>query len=528
MKRRFFIGSIGKPGDGYDEENWERCIKYKAHILHKDTIQKGVFDEVSQNDICFLKYKDKIIAYGEVIEVVKNDPNPELGEWNWLIKVNQWFFYDTNMTKGVSKNGIQEHTLPGGGQMGTVKELDSEFSIKKMYEIAPDSDLYRKIKMEQYKKLLESNHNLILTGAPGTGKTYLAKEIAKAMGCSDEEIGFVQFHPSYDYTDFVEGLRPIQDDNTGAVRFERKDGVFKFFCKKALGHSVKDAFISLSKDLEKGKVLKLIGGGAANIICKEGLIKADEKDSYVYPYTIECSKIKTLLEKFKGETIDGLNKIKQTISLNNMIEASYYWAVYDDIKNRVKPIVFIIDEINRGEISKIFGELFFSIDPGYRGKEGKVQTQYQNLVDINDVFNDGFFVPQNVYIIGTMNDIDRSVESMDFAFRRRFAFKEIKADENIGMLDNLDASVKEKAINRMKNLNNAISQIEGLSSAYHIGASYFLKLKNYNNDFGQLWDYHIEGLLREYLRGYPNIEDSLNKLKSAYNNENQNDSSDNN
>ena len=127
-----------------------------------------------------------------------------------------------------------------------------------------------------------------------------------------------------------------------------------------------------------------------------------------------------------------------------------------------------------------------------------------------------------------MNDIDRSVESMDFAFRRRFAFKEIKADENIGMLDNLDASVKEKAINRMKNLNNAISQIEGLSSAYHIGASYFLKLKNYDNDFGQLWDYHIEGLLREYLRGYPNIVDSLNKLKSAFNNENQDDSSDNN
>lgn len=76
-------------------------------------------------------------------------------------------------------------------------------------------------------------------------------------------------------------------------------------------------------------------------------------------------------------------------------------------------------------MSKIFGELFFSIDPGYRGKDGKVDTQYQNLIDIDpetqneDVFKNGFYVPENVYVIGTMNDIDRSVESMDFAMRRR-------------------------------------------------------------------------------------------------------------
>ncbi len=85
--------------------------------------------------------------------------------------------------------------------------------------------------------------------------------------------------------------------------------------------------------------------------------------------------------------------------------------------------MFIIDEINRGEISKIFGDLFFSIGPGYRGPSGRVMTQYQNLVkDDDDAFKDGFYIPENVFIIGTMNDIDRSVESMDFAFRRRFAF----------------------------------------------------------------------------------------------------------
>ena len=90
-------------------------------------------------------------------------------------------------------------------------------------------------KLNEYVDLLKSTKNLILTGAPGTGKTYLAKQIAEEMGCKPDEIGFVQFHPSYDYTDFVEGLRPVQDESgSGQIGFERKDGVFKEFCARAL------------------------------------------------------------------------------------------------------------------------------------------------------------------------------------------------------------------------------------------------------------------------------------------------------
>ena len=118
-----------------------------------------------------------------------------------------------------------------------------------------------------------------------------------------------------------------------------------------------------------------------------------------------------------------------------------------------KNYVFIIDEINRGEISKIFGELFFSIDPGYRGVAGTVQTQYQNLIEDGDIYENGFYVPENVYIIGTMNDIDRSVDSMDFAMRRRFAWKEIKSNDRLEMLDNLGEELKETAIKRMQSLN---------------------------------------------------------------------------
>ena len=170
--------------------------------------------------------------------------------------------------------------------------------------------------------------------------------------------------------------------------------------------------------------------------------------------------------------------------------------------------IFIIDEINRGEISKIFGELFFSIDPGYRGMEGRVKTQYQNLItDESDPFFDGFYVPDNVYIIGTMNDIDRSVESMDFAMRRRFAWEEIMANDNIDMLDEL-RELKDDVVGKMRNLNAAIESIEGLNSSYHIGAAYFRKLTSYLNKdntnlqeaYKSLWDNHLRGVLSEYLR----------------------------
>ncbi len=289
--------------------------------------------------------------------------------------------------------------------------------------------------MNEYIKLLESNHNLILTGAPGTGKTYLAREIADAMGA---ETAFVQFHPSYDYTDFVEGLRP-NDDGNGNIGFVRMDGVFKAFCKEAM----------------KNK------------------------------------------------------------------------------KNKEKKYVFIIDEINRGDISKILGELFFSIDPGYRGEKGKVKTQYQNLIEKGDEYDDGFYVPENVYIIGTMNDIDRSVESMDFAMRRRFAWKEITAEMQIGMLDRLlkkDDDIKypmvaediEKVKNRLTNLNNEIVKEKyGLSAAYHIGPSYFLKLGLYEGDrFESLWENHIKGVLYEYLRGNEKIDVLIEDLRKAYNKDN--------
>lgn len=392
-------------------------------------------------------------------------------------------------------------------------------------------------KYEKYIKLLEANKNLILTGAPGTGKTYLAKAIAEAM---DAEYDFVQFHPSYDYTDFVEGLRPTPPDNRGNIGFERKDGAFKKFCIKAIKvkqsssayKSISDALQSFKEDLkQKGNIS--IPSFRSNIIIKTSLsstncISVPEKSGW----RVSDEKMLTYIETGVCHENDTYTK-----SIGDYIKEHYLNNVLADANvDSIKKFVFIIDEINRGEISKIFGELFFSIDSGYRGKKGIVQTQYQNMItDETDLFYDGFYVPDNVYIIGTMNDIDRSVESMDFAMRRRFAWEEIKANENLGMLDDL-YDMKDEVVEVMNRLNNAIwnevsnTGIEGLNAAYHIGGAYFSKLQLYldeeltNKSFAykHLWENHLKGVLFEYLRGTANATKNLKMLESVYYNESSN------
>lgn len=304
-------------------------------------------------------------------------------------------------------------------------------------------------------KLMESK-NIIFRGAPGTGKSYLAKEIATDIiskgttkdytALTDEQkqqIEFVQFHPSYDYSDFVEGLRPKANPD-GTMGFELQDGVFTRFVEKALKNH---------QESQKTKPEIEVESKVQNIVVSKEVKK----------------------------------------------------------KEQLKPFIFIIDEINRGEISKIFGELFFAIDPGYRGTAGEVSTQYANL---HEDPSKKFYIPDNVYIIGTMNDIDRSVDSFDFAMRRRFRFLEIKADERLEMLESLGVELKEQAILRMTNLNEAISNVEELNENYHIGASYFLKLKTLS--FETLWSDYLQPLLQDYIRGMYDEAEIMRSFEQAY------------
>ena len=371
--------------------------------------------------------------------------------------------------------------------------------------------------LKEISELLLANKNLILTGAPGTGKTYLAKTLAEEWGAKYE---LIQFHPSYDYTDFVEGLRPIQNVN-GEVGFELRDGSFKKFCKEALKYQNNQQLSNFEEVYQR--FIDDISESSTDLTTPSRespfSIIVNSRENITAVLSSETQRqitlTKPLIQNYL-ETGKSLRWKPYLTSVCDYIEESYDLRM-SDTGDKSKKFIIILDEINRAEISKVLGELFFSIDPGYRGESGRVTTQYANLQTDEDVFKEGFYIPDNVYIIGTMNDIDRSVESFDFAMRRRFAWKEIKSADRLSMWEGQIDDWAEEAKQRLMDLNKAIESVQGLNSAYHVGPSYFLKLANYDGDFDKLWTYHLESLLFEYLRGYPNAKQQIQGLKDAYN-----------
>ena len=394
--------------------------------------------------------------------------------------------------------------------------------LLRLYEKVSHSSIFER---EIYKTIhARKMKQMIFNGAPGTGKTYGVKKYVEEETIDDKEHErwkIIQFHPSYDYSDFVEGIRPISVvDASGKkdMSFVKIDGEFKKFCRAV----VTDRLDELIK------------------VCTiNGIVPTDKADIN------RAKAFNYLLDILKKQQKGLREEEKKAIDVFNAVDSEYEQLYY-----------FIIDEINRADISKVFGELMYAFE--YRGVNNRIPTQYsqlnetyeKNKNDSNykclefDCFEDGFFIPENVVIIGTMNDIDKSVESFDFAMRRRFQWirvdsKEVMMDVLLGMLCKDDI---EREKNRLKiaEIKTAIDRMNekivksgkdyGLTSDYHIGPSYF---KNCDitsaTALSREFELVVEPTLREYIRGRADesrtkrfINDCFNALMGKDSNENVN------
>ena len=515
-----------------NEENkqYQRMLKLFNKIKPGDVLfAKSTY--VKKKNLPFVKKDDLKVSVMKIrgmatVKEVLDDGHTIIVAWKKEYIEREWFFFTGQETiwfpSDIKYRTKETNQLIKFAASDEIIIQDYDYFLNhpnwKKYKKLESETMLRNDFLFNYSGILKKSKNLILRGAPGTGKTYLAKEIAKELtGGNEDQIGFVQFHPSYDYTDFVEGLRPVSNGD-GAIEFKLEDGIFKKFCQKA-------------KEAQKT-------GGQDNF----------EEAWDLYLEYVNSRDEKEYLTEFSYLTVNSRNNFNinyETKAQGTCLTKSYVYELYKDekylkqpyyrnqgkkvletlkkrfgLKDYISPteidtdkkFVFIIDEINRGEISKIFGELFFSIDPGYRGEKGSVSTQYANLHETDEKF----YIPENVYIIGTMNDIDRSVDTFDFAMRRRFRFVEVTAESQLYILDNELDGHEEEAKKRLRNLNAAIENVQELNSHYHIGPSYFHNLKELDYDFELLWSDYLKPLLEDYLRGSYEEAETLDTLKKAF------------
>lgn len=364
-------------------------------------------------------------------------------------------------------------------------------------------------------RLLENSGQIILQGAPGCGKTYITTELAVYL-CDGEvpstreelkkrykelqkegRVEFTTFHQSLDYEEFVEGLKPDTDSlNDKEMRFVVKSGIFKRICQAASAtttSNLKEAYNSFAED----------------VVNYDDIYKINMPNGSMFGVTING---KGNLSLYTGKDF----KLNGTLTYENIEKFFYgadlgYWKCYfkgiidvlkkdyklaAENKDANKPYVLVIDEINRANVSKVLGELITLLEKNKRlGEEDEftVTLPYSG---------ENFGVPDNLYIIGTMNTADRSLGYIDYAVRRRFAFMTIEAKSDvIREFYNGNGELMKKELLLFTSVSDLIK--DNLNPDFDlndimVGHSYFLAKSD--DDFELNLEYKIRPLLKEYLR----------------------------
>jgi 5-methylcytosine-specific restriction protein B len=465
---------------------------------------------INNNDTAFLK--NKVIA-----------PFDELKFWYFSANKNYKDTYDTfplvngslittlRYLSNIYKQTISVETLYNTFQtfknkMGTqgldlpiyiyIDQLANLIHKLKPNDIVVDKvteaclEFYQKVwntiqseKVVELQNELNTFKNIIYHGAPGTGKTFeVNQEIDEHIKIYGEgKKDFIQFHASYYYEDFIGGLKPTSGD-TLTLRYT--NGIFKKLCKDAA--------------------------------------------KYEIAYYEQCSD-ETLTEKTKidKEVILELSDGKKLKIHKNL-----------PVLAQFPPFFIIIDEINRADLSKVFGELLYAIEDDYRGFENRFKLSASNIEtedtavywEKNETKGEAyFFVPKNLYIRGTMNDIDKSIDSIDFAFRRRFKWieKRYEQDKIKYILEKKDINIEniEQYLKSCTSLNKMIlKDISIADESYEIGHAIFANISKYikqdkitRDNKKALFEHHIESILYNYLKmDYGNEHNNNDKFKNQF------------
>ena len=414
------------------------------------------------------------------------------------------------------------------------------------------STLKKQSHMKNITSLLNTKKQIILQGAPGTGKTYSTAEIAlKVIGRNDidfnnrnelmkaynqaikeEQIVFTTFHQSLDYEEFIEGIKPVSDED--GISYIVQPGIFKKICTKAMQdeetNNLEDAiedFKEKCSDAEEGIVLRTKEGVEFTVWYRGGI-------------TFKVRSSKSLAEEGKSfpASIANVVKLHQGIT-KGMYNKSYVWGILNYLKKKYgiedysskelkeifpleasrKKYVLIIDEINRGNISKIFGELITLLEEDKRIVAGDSSKGLTCTLPYSP--DEEFGVPENVFIIGTMNTTDRSLGHIDYAIRRRFGFVTLKSDVNKlkSFYENEKIEgTKDMAMTlfeKVRSLINNNTSPEFQACDIMVGHSYFMA-ENVDQLKMKL-EYEIKPLLTEYVKDgllTLTLEDIASKINS--------------